>query len=144
MNRSQGTYQGDLHCEIAHPASGKKVETDSPKSRQGRGMAFSPTDLTSASLGASMVTTMALAAKTLLGFDIRGVRWEVVKEMSVDTPRRIIRITTQIWLPLLRSKDPQGILERAALGCPVYHSLNPTIDRPVTFHWQELPKSLAR
>jgi uncharacterized OsmC-like protein len=84
-----------------------------------------------------MVTTMAIAARTKLGFDIPGVRWEVTKEMSTDSPRRIVRITTQIWLPILKSKDPVGVLEKAALNCPVHHSLHPSIERPVTFHWQE-------
>jgi hypothetical protein len=48
-----------------------------------------------------------------------------------------VRIATQIWLPFHKSKDPSGVLERAALNCPVHHSLNPSIDRPVIFHWQQ-------
>jgi putative redox protein len=137
MVKSTGTYQGELNCVLTHGPSGKVIETDAPKDNHGRGLAFSPTDLTTASFAACMVTTMAIAARTKLGFDLPGVRWEVTKEMSAEAPRRIVRITTQIWLPILKSRDPQGILEKAALDCPVHHSLHPSIQRPVTFHWQE-------
>jgi len=137
MVKSTGTYQGELNCQLTHGPSGKVIETDAPKDNHGRGQAFSPTDLTTASFASCMVTTMAIAAKTKLGFDIPGVRWEVTKEMSLDAPRRIERIVTQIWLPFAKSKDPQGVLEKAALNCPVHHSLHPSIARPVTFHWRD-------
>lgn len=135
MVKSTGTYHGGFNCELTHGPSGKTIETDAPKDNHGRGAAFSPTDLTTASFAACMVTTMAIAAKNKLGFDIPGVRWEITKEMSADAPRRIVRIATQIWLPFPKSKDPQGVLEAAALNCPVHHSLHPAIERPVTFHW---------
>jgi len=137
MVKSTGIYQGELNCQLTHGPSGQVFDTDAPKDNHGRGQAFSPTDLTVASFASCMVTTMAIAARTKLGFDIPGVRWEVTKEMSLDAPRRIERIVTQIWLPFPKSKDPQGVLERAALNCPVHHSLHPSIARPVTFHWQE-------
>jgi len=137
MVKSTGTYRGELNCQLTHGPSGQVIETDAPKDNHGRGLAFSPTDLTTASFASCMVTTMAIAARTKLGFDIPGVRWEVTKEMSADAPRRIVRIATQIWLPFPRSKDPQGVLEKAALNCPVHHSLHPSIERPVVFHWPE-------
>jgi uncharacterized OsmC-like protein len=137
MVTSTGSYQGELNCQLTHGPSGQVVETDAPKDNHGRGLAFSPTDLTAASFASCMVTTMAIAARTKLGFDIPGVRWGVTKEMSADAPRRIARLVTEIWLPILKSRDPQGILEKAALNCPVHHSLHPSIERPVTFHWQE-------
>jgi putative redox protein len=136
MVKSTGTYQGELNCALTHGPSGQKIETDAPKDNHGRGQAFSPTDLTTASFAACLVTTMAIVARTKLGFDIPGVKWEVTKEMSTDAPRRIVRIATQVWMPIPKSKDPEGVLEKAALNCPVHHTLNPAIDRPVTFHWQ--------
>ncbi len=137
MVKSTGIYQGGLNCELTHGPSSQKIETDAPKDNHGRGLAFSPTDLTAASLGACMVTTMAIAAKTKLGFDIPGVRWEVTKEMSADAPRRIVRLSATVWLPFPKSKDPQGVLEHAARNCPVHLSLSPNIERPMTFHWAE-------
>jgi len=137
MVKSTGIYQGDFNCQLTHGPSGQVFETDAPKDNHGRGQAFSPTDLTTASFASCMVTTMALAARAKLGFDIPGVRWEVTKEMSADAPRRIVRITTEIWLPIPQARDPAGVLEKAALNCPVHHSLSPAISRPVTFHWAE-------
>jgi putative redox protein len=137
MVKSTGTYKGGYNCELTHGPSGKVIETDAPKDNQGRGAAFSPTDLTAASLASCMVTTMAIAARIKLGIDIPGVRWEVTKEMSADKPRRITRLAVQIWLPFSKAKDPEGVLEHAALNCPVHHSLNASVERPVVFHWAE-------
>lgn len=135
MVKSTGIYHGGYNCELTHGPSGKVIETDAPKDNQGRGAAFSPTDLTAASLAACMVTTMAIAARLKLGFDIPGVRWEVTKEMSADKPRRIVRLAVEIWLPIPRGQDPAGVLEQAALNCPVHLSLHPSVEKPVTFHW---------
>ncbi len=137
MVKSTGIYQGELNCQLTHGPSGQVIETDAPVDNQGRGRAFSPTDLTAASLGSCIVTTMAIVAKLKLGFDIPGVRWEVSKEMSTDAPRRIVRLRTEVWLPIPQSKAPTGALERAALGCPVHRSLHPDLDRPVVLHWAD-------
>ena len=137
MVKSTGIYLGGLNCQLTHGPSGQVIDTDAPKDNHGRGLAFSPTDLTTASFAACMISTMAIAAKLKMNCDIPGLRWEVTKEMSTDAPRRIVRIATQIWLPFSRAKDPEGILEKAALNCPVHHSLHPAIERPVIFHWQD-------
>jgi uncharacterized OsmC-like protein len=137
MVKSTGVYTGELNCQLTHLPSGRVIETDAPVDNHGRGQAFSPTDLTAASFASCMVTTMAIAAKLRLGIDIPGVRWEVTKEMSREKPRRIVRLAAQIWLPFPRSRDPEGVLEAAALNCPVHHSLHPSVERPVTFHWAE-------
>lgn len=136
MVKSTGTYTGGLNCQLTHGPSGAIIATDAPRDNHGRGAAFSPTDLTAASLGSCMVTTMAIAAKLKLGIDIPGVRWEVTKEMSADKPRRIVGLAVVIWLPYPRSIDPEGVLEHAAENCPVQQSLNPSIHCPVVFHWE--------
>jgi hypothetical protein len=46
-------------------------------------------------------------------------------------------LATQIWLPVPRSADRDGVLERAARTCPVHESLHPSIDGPVVLHWKE-------
>ena len=137
MVKSTGTYTGGLNCQLTHGPSGQVIETDAPKDNHGRGAAFSPTDLTAASLASCMVTTMAIAAKVKLGTDIPGVRWAVTKEMSADKPRRITRLAVEIWLPFPKSKDPAGVLEHAALHCPVHLSLHSSVEKPVVFHWAE-------
>ena len=137
MVKITGEYQGDLHCRLTHGPSGQSIETDAPVDNNGRGEAFSPTDLCAASIASCMVTVMNIAARNRLKLDLKGTRFEVTKEMSADSPRRIAQLKTEIWLPVPRSVDPQGILEAAALSCPVHHSLHPAIDRPVVFHWRD-------
>src|SRR6186713_575556 len=124
MVKSTGIYKGGLNCELTHGPSGQVIETDAPKDNQGRGAAFSPTDLTAASLASCMVTTMAIAAKLKLNTDIPDVRWEVTKEMSFDKPRRIVRLSVEIWLPFPRTPERAEILEQAAHNCPVAQSLH--------------------
>ncbi|MFM1850939.1 MAG: hypothetical protein RIS54_623 [Verrucomicrobiota bacterium] len=137
MVKSTGIYRGGLNCELTHGPSGQVIATDAPVDNQGRGQAFSPTDLAAAALASCIVTTMAIAARSRLGFDLPEVKWEVTKEMSTDAPRRIIRIRTEVWIPLPRSQDPDGVLERVALGCPVHRSLHPDLDKPIVFHWAD-------
>lgn len=136
MVKSTGTYTGGLNCQLTHGPSGNVIETDAPVDNHGRGAAFSPTDLTAASLASCMVTSMAIAAKLKLNTDIPGVRWEVTKEMSADKPRRIVRLAVQIWLPFPRTPEKAEVLEYAALNCPVAQSLSPSVEKPVNFHWQ--------
>lgn len=131
-----GEYQGDLHCSAKHGPSGQELVTDAPKDNQGRGEAFSPTDLAATSFGTCMVTIMAMAARKH-GVELRGLKFEVNKEMSTDAPRRIARLTVQFWLPIPKTALPAGTLEHAAETCPVHYSLHPSIEKVVTFHWKE-------
>jgi putative redox protein len=125
-------YQGDLHCRATHGPSGVTLETDAPVDNQGRGESFSPTDLVATALGSCMATTMAIYAQRK-GIALEGMRIEVIKEMTQTPPRKIARLTTDIWMPAGVANDPA--LEQAALTCPVHRSLDPTVERPVNFHW---------
>ena len=129
-----GEYQGDLHCSAAHGPSGNVLSTDAPKDNQGRGEAFSPTDLVATGFATCIATTMAIFARKH-GVDLNGLRYEVTKEMSTDAPRRISRLTARLWLPEDARKVPAGILERAANTCPVHQSLSPSVERVIEFIW---------
>ena len=134
MVKITGEYHGDLHCTARHEPSGNTLDTDAPKDNQGRGAAFSPTDLTATSLGTCIATTMAIIARKH-GVELRGLRYEVTKEMSADAPRRIVRLSTQLWLPIPESHPLAKALAAISANCPVHHSLHPSIERPVVFHW---------
>jgi uncharacterized OsmC-like protein len=123
-------YAGGLHCNATHGPSGSTLGTDAPVDNHGKGETFSPTDLVATALGACMATVMGIYAERH-GIDLTGMRVEVQKEMSADAPRRIVRLITEIWMPV--PHDP--VLERTALTCPVRQSLNTEI--PVTWHWAE-------
>lgn len=137
MVKITGEYQGDLHCVALHEPSSNTLVTDAPKDNQGRGEAFSPTDLTATSLGTCILTTMAIVARKH-GHELRGARFEVTKIMSSDAPRRIVRLPVQVWLPMPRSALPAelaSLLEQMNSSCPVGQSLHPSIEKPLTVHW---------
>src|SRR5438093_2949357 len=100
-------YKGELHCSAKHGPSGAQLETDAPRDNEGKGESFSPTDLVATALGTCMATIMGIYARRH-DIDLRGMKIEVSKEMSADTPRRIARLATEIWLPIPRSIDPSA------------------------------------
>ena len=125
-------YRGDLHCSVTHGPSGATLQTDAPVDNQGKGEAFSPTDLVGAAMGSCMATIMGIFARQK-GISLEGMRIEVTKEMTQSPPRKIARLATEIWMPA--GLAPSPALEQAALTCPVHHSLHPDVDKPVQFHW---------
>jgi putative redox protein len=136
MVKITGEYEGELHCVARHEPSGNELNTDAPKDNQGRGEAFSPTDLAATSFATCVATTMAIAGRKQ-GIELRGLKFTVTKEMSADAPRRIVRLATEVWLPIPKTAEAAAVLEFAAHNCPMQHSLHPSIDRPVTFRWQD-------
>jgi uncharacterized OsmC-like protein len=136
MVKITGEYQGELHCVASHEPSGITLITDAPRDNQGRGEAFSPTDLVATALATCMATTMAIAARQH-GLELRGLKFEVSKEMSTEGPRRIARLTTHLWMPFAKATAPASLLERVAHACPVHKSLDPSVDKPIVFHWAE-------
>ena len=136
MVRITGEYEGELHCTATHVPSAQSLVTDAPKDNQGRGEAFSPTDLTATALATCIATTLALAARKH-GNELRGLRYEVTKHMSTEPPRRIIRLATTVWMPVQRETFPAGLMENVARNCPVALSLHPEIEKPMTFIWPE-------
>lgn len=126
-------YKGHLRTEARHVASGNTLITDAPTDNHGRGEAFSPTDLTSASLGSCMMTIMGIVAERD-GLDLTGTTFEITKTMAAE-PRRIGRVAVDFKI---KSNPPvteaqQEKLKRAAHTCPVALSLHPDIEQVVTF-----------
>ena len=134
MVKISGEYQGELHCSAVHEPSGAALATDAPKDNQGRGAAFSPTDLVATAFATCIATTMALAARKH-GVDLAGLRYEVTKEMAADAPRRISRLAAHLWLPASARSVPAGVLEKAANTCPVHQSLAPSVEKVIEFTW---------
>ena len=133
MTKMKVLYLGDLHTECTHE-SGAKIQTDAPKDNMGKGESFSPTDLFALSLGSCMVTLMAMQGKKL-GVDLKGMTAEVEKEMAVSGSRRIGKIRVRIRSQELPNPLAREKLERAALDCPVHHSLHPDIKVEIDFVW---------
>ncbi|TVR84147.1 MAG: OsmC family peroxiredoxin [Saprospirales bacterium] len=134
MATSIVTYVGDLRTEAQHLRSGTRIISDAPVDNQGKGEAFSPTDLLSTSLASCMLTIMGIKARDL-NLNIDGSEAEVEKIMASD-PRRVaeIRISLKMNHQGIIAKE-QKILERAGLNCPVLLSLHPDIVKEIDFKW---------
>ncbi len=128
-------YEGDLHCSAIHVPSGNQLVTDAPVDNNGRGEAFSPTDLVATAVGTCMATVMGIVARRK-GIAIEGVALTVRKFMSDDQPRRISCIEVDVDIPLPANHPEREVFERAAQSCPVYHSIHPDIEVLVHWHWQ--------
>ena len=127
-------YTGGFHCVAIHGPSKSRVETDAPTDNQGKGEAFSPTDLVATALATCILTTMAIVGERH-DVDLRGATASVTKEMS-DAPRRIGRLTTEVHIPLPATHPQRELLEKTALSCPVHRSLAAEMERPTKFFWE--------
>ncbi len=128
-------YQGGLRCSATHQPSGNTIQTDAPVDNNGRGEAFSPTDLVATALGACMATVMGIVAERK-GISLDGMSVQVRKHMSFDTPRRISKLEADLRMPLPKGHPERKLLEGAALGCPVHHSLHPEIEVVLNWTWR--------
>lgn len=134
MATATGKYLGNLRTSVTHLASGQSFITDAPVDNNGRGEAFSPTDTVCAALSSCMMTLMGIYANRE-GIDLSGLTSKVIKHMAAD-PRRIIKIEIDFTWPHPVATDHQKtLLKRAALTCPVAHSLHPDIEQAVRFNF---------
>lgn len=132
----RGTYAGNLNVDLTHGPSGATLRTAAPVDNRGDGSSFSPTDLAGASLGACMLTLIAIKAGDE-GIDLQdGLSFRLEKHMAAH-PRRIAHLPVVIEMPRGLTPDQRLKLERAALTCPVHKSLHPDLDRPVEFRYPD-------
>ncbi len=130
-------YLGELRTECIHLQSGTHINTDAPTDNQGRGEAFSPTDLVANALGSCIITTMAIFARRD-GIELKGSKLDVTKVMTSQPPRRIARIEIDLTLHAenMPDDDTRARLEKIAHTCPVAISLHPDIEQAVSIRWE--------
>jgi putative redox protein len=133
MATIETVYLGGLRTEATHVQSGTKIITDAPVDNQGKGEAFSPTDLLSASLASCMLTIMGIKARAH-NIDIDNTTCSITKIMAAD-PRRVAEIIISFKFPKQYTEQEQAMLERAALTCPVYYSVHEDMKKTVDFGW---------
>jgi putative redox protein len=127
-------YMGDLRTQSKHLKSGQIITTDAPVDNQGKGEAFSPTDLVSAALSSCMMTIMGQVASRE-GIDLKGLKTDVVKVMSAN-PRKIAEVKITFTHPHLEATDVQKQkLMNAARTCPVALSLSESLVQNVVFNF---------
>jgi len=133
MSTSKIIYKNNLRTEAQHIASGQKIITDAPVDNNGKGEAFSPTDLVATALASCMITIMAIAAEKN-GINISETSASVKKIMGTN-PRTISDIVIEIKMSKDLALKDRKRLEKAALACPVHKSLHPDMNKEITFSY---------
>ena len=134
MPSMSGEYLGGLRTQDTHQLSGNKIITDAPPDNNGKGEAFSPTDLVCAALSSCMMTLMGILAERE-GINLTGLKSEITKIMS-SNPRKIAEIQITFSHPDLQASDVQKQkLKNAALTCPVALSLGEGLKQSIHFNF---------
>jgi uncharacterized OsmC-like protein len=127
-------YEGELRTIATHLRSGKTVVTDAPPDNNGKGDAFSPTDLVSTALGSCMITIMGITANAH-GITLGKIEAVIGKHMAAN-PRRIAQVDVYLKVEDKGLTDQQKrLLEHAADACPVAKSLSAEIIQNVKIEY---------
>lgn len=127
-------YLGNLRTTSTHLKSNNTLITDAPVDNNGKGEAFSPTDLLATSLATCMFTIMGITAENK-GLNIVGTKCNVTKIMSAS-PRKVAEIIVEFTFPKNNFDErEQQILKNAAHSCPVALSLNSDLKQTVIFNF---------
>ena len=130
----ENKYVGELRTESTHLKSSNVIITDAPKDNNGKGNAFSPTDLIASALCSCMTTVMGICANKNQ-FDLPNSTAHITKVMS-SHPRRISKIIIEINFDK-NNLSEQNIekLIAVAEGCPVAQSLSSDLVQEVKFNF---------
>ena len=126
-------YSSELRTESTHLQSGETYITDAPIDNEGKGEAFSPTDIIATGLANCMLTIMGIVAKRK-SLDIEGTKAEVTKIMGTE-PRRISEIKIDFFFPKSYDKNSKQLLQTVAINCPVAKSLANGLTQTINFHY---------
>jgi uncharacterized OsmC-like protein len=125
-------YLGSLRTEATHLASGSRLTNDAPTDNNGKGEAFSPTDMVATALATCMITVMGIRAQKE-GWDFEA-NASVGKEMA-SGPRRISAVTVTLNCQVSGGGLAAQILEKVGKACPVAQSLSADVEQEVVFNW---------
>ena len=130
----ENKYIGDLRTESTHLKSSSLIITDAPSDNNGKGNAFSPTDLVASALCSCMTTVMGICADKN-NFQLPDSTANVTKLMS-SNPRRISKIIIEINFETNNLSDQQTEkLIAVAEGCPVAQSLSKDLIQEVSYNF---------
>lgn len=131
---SKVVYLENLRTQIVHLASGQESITDAPVDNNGKGEAFSPTDLLATSLASCMLTVVGIRAQKM-NLNIDGSFAQVQKIME-SNPRRVSQIDVQVVFRGAFSQGEQSLFQQVAINCPVAKSLHPEIIQNIEFSFE--------
>jgi len=129
---SKVEYKGHLRTISTHIKSGEQIITDAPIDNNGKGEAFSPTDMVANSVATCMLTIMGITAKKR-NLNIDGTIAMIEKIMAAN-PRRISKLNIEVVFPNKNyTAEDKELLIKVALNCPVIMSIHPNIEKNVSF-----------
>ncbi len=133
---SEVTYEGGLRTRARHLRSGQEIVTDAPVDNQGKGEAFSPTDLAATALASCAMTIIGIACQQR-DIDVVGMRAEVTKVMG-GPPRFISAIQVSLFMPdrPFDAKE-RTVVAKAAEACPVARSLGERVKQDIRLVWPD-------
>lgn len=132
MATSKVTYLGDLRTSCTHLASNSTIITDAPVDNNGRGEAFSPTDLVATAYASCMITIMGIYCNNH-GLELTHAEATVTKIMA-ESPRRIQKIKVELNLSDNNWDETQTQKVIAAgKACPVAKTLGENVEIEFTF-----------
>jgi uncharacterized OsmC-like protein len=130
----ENRYLGELRTHSTHLKSSDTIITDAPVDNNGKGNAFSPTDLVASALCSCMTTVMGICAEKN-NFELPGSTAYVTKIME-SHPRRISKIIIEINFDNNNLSDQQNEkLVAVAKGCPVAQCLSSDLIQEVKFNF---------
>jgi putative redox protein len=132
MTTITSTYLGGLRCSSVHGPSGSVLLSDAPIDNQGKGEAFSPTDLLATALATCILTILGIVAERQ-GWRLEGSEVRIEKTMTTEGPRMVALLEAWISLPSQLDPDQRAVLHRAGESCPVKLSLEGAV--PMRLHW---------
>lgn len=134
MATSVVEYNGNLRTTCTHLKSGQQIITDAPTDNNGKGEAFSPTDLVATAYASCMLTVIGIHCDKN-GHSFENGRAEVIKTMG-DGPRRIVKL--EIAIDLSGNGWSTELCERikkVAETCPVAQSVHPDMEVAITYNF---------
>jgi len=125
-------YKGELRTQATHIRSANQLITDAPVDNNGKGQAFSPTDLVATSRASCIFSIMGIAAAKR-DIPMEGAFAQVTKVME-SNPRRIAKIIVDIQMPknISYTEDQQKFLKKVGETCPVGSSLHPDLVQEIS------------
>lgn len=130
----ENKYVGDLRTISTHLNSGDKITTDAPLDNNGKGEAFSPTDLVCTALCSCMTTIMGICADKG-NFTLPKSSAKITKVMT-QNPRKISEIHIELNFEVNNLSEVQkNKLEDVASKCPVALSLDKDLIQKVKFNF---------
>ena len=134
MTTIKSKYLGNLRTECIHLQSGTKIFTDAPTDNQGKGEAFSPTDLLATSLGSCIMTIMGIVARDN-NIDIVGTELDITKIMA-SNPRRVSEVIVAFNFPDKNyTAEEKQIIESVAGNSPVPLSVTSQMTQSIKLNW---------